>query len=110
AGNRVRKISGRTSSTRGNLGAAAIRHAVNGAGVIVRHQQRTVFHDLHVDGSADIGVVLQKAGEERLPRFNAAVLVQISNDDVAADFLGAVPGTVTRDESGIAVLGRKHLA
>src|SRR6185437_8169353 len=71
--------------------ALAVGDAIDRAVVIVRDQQRAVLHRLHVDRPADIGVVLQEAGQKRLLRFHRAVLVQINDDEVAADLVRLVP-------------------
>src|SRR5438067_77999 len=71
-----------------------IAHAIDGAVVVVGNEQRSVLHDLHVGGTADIIVVLDETGDERFHRLHAAVLVEGRDDDVAADLLGLVPGAV----------------
>src|SRR4030095_1810612 len=80
----------RHCSTRGDLGAA-VGHAVNRASVVVRDEQRTILHDLHVHWPSAVFVVLKEAGEKRLLRSYAAVLVQLYDDDIAADLPRAVP-------------------
>src|SRR5262245_41045142 len=90
--------------------AAVVADAVVPAGIVVGDQQRTVLHDFDVDRTPDIGVVLQEAGQERLPGFHAAVGVELRHDDVAADLGGLVPGAVARDEDRVAIRGREHAA
>src|SRR5262249_11495291 len=87
---------------------ARICHAVDRASVVVRNQKRAVLHDLHVDRSPNIFVVLEEAGKERLPRLHTAVLVQLGDADIATDLLRPVPGAVVRDEDRVAVFWRKH--
>src|SRR5262249_33423939 len=65
---------------------------------IVGSQQRAVLHPLDVHRTSDIAVVLEEAGEERLPGFHRAVLVDIRDHDVAPDLLAPVPRAVPRDE------------
>jgi hypothetical protein len=64
------------SSTCGDFGAA-VGHAVNRPGVIVRDKQRAVLHDLHVHRPAAVFVVLEKAGEKWLLRLHGAILVEL---------------------------------
>src|SRR5215472_17498375 len=87
-----------------------IGHAIDGAVVVVGNEQRSVLHDLHVDGTADVIVVLDEAGDEGLYRFDGAVLVERRHDDVAADLLGLVPGAVAGDEDRVPVFGREHVS
>ena len=101
--------SARHTSTRSDLGAA-VGHAVDRAGMVVRYQQRTILQNLDVHRPAAVFVVLEETGEKRLLRLHAAVFVQLHDDDVAADLLGPVPRTVTRNENRILVLARKHFA
>src|SRR6266496_3871613 len=65
---------------------------------------------MHVDGPTAVFVVLEKAGEKRLLRFHAAILVQLHHDDVAANFFCPVPRAVAGDEDGMLILARKHFA
>src|SRR5215475_7963717 len=90
--------------------AAVVADAVDRAGIIVRHQQRAVLEHLHVYRAADIVVVLQEAGHERLPGFHAAIGVELHDDDIAAELGGLVPRAVAGDEDRIAIGSRKHLA
>jgi hypothetical protein len=53
-----------TRSTIGDL-AAPVRHEVDRSSVVIRDQERAVLHDLHVDWSSNIFVVLEEADEER---------------------------------------------
>src|SRR5262245_38654179 len=78
--------------------------------MVIRYQQRTIFQDLHVHRPAAVFVVLEKSSEKRLLRPYAAILVQFHDDDVAADLLGPIPGTVARNEDCILVLARKHFS
>ena len=64
----------------------------------------------HVDRAADIFVVLDEAGQERLDRFHLAVLVVLDDDDVTALLLRLVPGAMARDEDGVPVGLREHAA
>src|SRR5262249_4484658 len=89
---------------------AVVADAVNRAGVIVRHQQRAVLEHLHVYRAADIVVVLQEAGHERLPGFHAAIGVELHGNDIAAELGGLVPRAVAGDEDRVAIGSRKHLA
>src|SRR5215510_13210481 len=89
-------------STFGDL-AAPVRHTVDRASVVVRDQERAVLHDLHVDRSPNIFVVLKETGKERFPRLHTTVLVQLRDDDVAADLLRPVPGAMARDEDRVTV-------
>ena len=66
------------------------------------------MHDLHIDWPPAICVVLKEAGEKRLPRFYIAVLVQLRDDDIAADLPRPVPGAVAGDEDRVAVFWREH--
>src|SRR2546425_9679227 len=50
-----------SSFNAGDLGAA-VGHTVNRAGMVVRDEQRAILHDLHVDRTADIFIILEKAG------------------------------------------------
>src|SRR2546428_331474 len=95
----------KSPSTSSDLGAA-VGHAVDRADVIVRDEQRTIFHDLHVDRPAAVFVVLEETNEKRLLRFHRTVLVQLHDDDVAADLLRPVPGAIARDEDRILILAR----
>src|SRR5262249_36329836 len=84
---------GKMSSARGHA-AAVVADAVDRAGVIVRHQQRAVLEHLHVHRAADIVVVLQEAGHERLPGFHAAIGVEPYDNDIAAELGRLVPRAV----------------
>src|SRR5262245_19231720 len=90
-----------------DLGAAG-SHAIDRAGMIIRYQQRTIFQDLHVHRPAAVFVILKKSGEKWFLRLYCAILVQLYDNDVAADFLCSVPGAVARDEDRVLILARKH--
>src|SRR6202023_3278812 len=62
--------------------AVAVADAIDRAGVVVGNQQRAVLHDQEVDRPADVVVVLQETGEERVERLQRAVLVELGPDDV----------------------------
>src|SRR5438105_15318001 len=64
------------SAAHGRRGLA-VSNAIDRAGIIVGDQQRAVPHHLHVHRAAEIVVVLEKSGHERLLRPHAAVPVQI---------------------------------
>jgi len=85
-----------------------IRDAIDRA--VVTDQQRSVLHDRNIGGTADIFVILDEARDERLDRFHRAVLVELGDNNIAADLLRAVPRAVARDENLVLVLLRKHAA
>src|ERR1700744_3806086 len=62
----------------------AVGDAIDGAVPVVGDQERTVLHLHHIDRPADIFVVLQETGDQRLHRPHGAVLVQMDDDHVAA--------------------------
>src|SRR5262245_43744121 len=70
---------------------ASSAHAVDRAVEVVGHQHRTVRHRQHVDGTADVGVVLDKAGDERLHGLYRAVAVELDRQDITADLDALVP-------------------
>ena len=69
----------------------AVAHPVDSSVVVVRHQQRAVLHDQNVGRASDVVVVIEKAGDERLHRVEAAVRLELHEHEIAARFLGAVP-------------------
>src|SRR5262245_4106429 len=81
---------------------AAVGDAIDRAGVVVGDEQRAVLHHLHVDRPADIAVVLEEAGHERLERLDAAVTVERDVDHIAANLARLVPRAVARDEDAAA--------
>src|SRR5262249_24247666 len=101
-------LGGRSSPSPPGHARVAVAHPVDGARVVGGDEQRAVLQDQGVDRPADIVVVLQEAGQERLPGLNRAVLVELHHDDVAADLLGLVPRAVAGDEDRVAVLLGEH--
>src|SRR5881392_2278189 len=87
---------------RGHL-RLAVGDAIDRAVPVVGDQQRAILHLHHVDRPADILVVFQKAGDERLPRLHRAVLVQLDDDDVTALLVRFIPRTVARDDDRVLV-------
>src|SRR5262249_20716100 len=90
--------------------AAAVCYPIDCTSEVIRDQERAVLHHLHVDRPSDVFIVLEEAGEKGLHRLHRAVLVQLRDNDVAADLLRPVPGAVTRDEDGVTVFWREHAA
>src|SRR5262245_22964169 len=99
----------RVSAT-GGCPLAAVADAVDGAVVVVRDQQRAVFHDHHVGRPPDVVVVLEEAGHERLHRPEGAVRFELHHHKVTSDLGGAVPRSMARDDDLVAVGGREHCA
>ena len=94
---------------RGDLGLA-VGDAIDRAVPVVGDQQRAVLQLHHVDRPADIIVVLQEAGHERLDRTSPCRPCSASRRDVAAELLGPVPRAVPRHEDRILVGLREHVA
>src|SRR5258706_564038 len=94
---------------RGDL-RLAVGDAIDRAVIVIGDQQRTVFHLQHIDRPAQIAVVFQEAGDERLRGFDRAVLVQLDDDDIAAKFLGPVPRTVPCHDDGVLVALREQVS
>src|ERR1700676_2003469 len=65
----------------------AVADAIDGAVPVVGDQKRAVLHLHHIDRPADVIVVVEKAGEERLRGLHRAVLVQLDDADLPAKFL-----------------------
>src|SRR6202000_2233764 len=76
----------------------AVAQAIDGAVPVIRDEHRTVLHLHHVNRTANILVVLEEAGDDRLDVLDRAVLVQMGDDDVTTELVGAIPRTVTRDD------------
>src|ERR1051325_4528785 len=86
-----------TASVRGGGLRVAVGHAIDGAGVVVRDEDRAVLHLLNIHRPADILVVDQEAGDERLDRLHPAVLVELHERDAAAELVAPVPPSVAPD-------------
>src|SRR5262249_48157656 len=86
----------------------AVADAVDGTVPVIGNQDRAVLHQHDVVGPADIFVVLEEAGDERLDIPDLAVLVEMHGNDVAAELVGPVPGAVARDDDRTLVVFREH--
>src|SRR6185369_13423364 len=91
-----------------NASLAAVADPIDRTGVVVADEQRSVLHDVEVDRAAEIVVVLDEAGHERLD-LGAALAVGPRHVH-AVVLLGPVPRPVDRDEHRALVLRREHLA
>src|SRR5882672_6444278 len=86
----------------------AVGDAIDGAVPVVGDQERAILHWQHIDRAADILVVFEEAGDERLHRLHRAVLVQFDDNDVTANLLRPVPGAVPRHDDRVLVGLREH--
>src|SRR5262249_34867016 len=89
---------------------AVVSHSIDRAVIVVGDQHRAVLEDHEVSRAPDIIVVFNEARDERIDGFHRTVLVEGHHDDVAAELLGSIPRAVARDEDGIAVFRREHVA
>src|SRR5437588_1925572 len=62
----------------------AVADAIDGTVIVVGDQDRAVLELQHVDRPADIFVVFQESGDQRLDGFDRAILVQLDDDNVTA--------------------------
>src|SRR5262245_44741287 len=87
---------------------AAVADSIDRTGVIIADQQRAVLHHQEVRRAAEVFVVLDEAGHERLD-LRAALAVG-PRDEHAVVLLRAVPRPMLGDEHRALVLRREHLA
>src|SRR6266508_4387367 len=88
----------------------AVGDAIDGAVPVVGDQERAILHRQHIDRAADMLVVFEETGDQRLHRLHRAVLVELDDNDVTADFPGAVPRAVPGDDGHVLVGFREHTA
>src|SRR6476620_11653602 len=88
----------------------AVGDAIDRAVPVVGYEQRTILQLQHIDRAADILVVFHEAGEERLQRLHRAILVELCDHEVAANFFRPVPRAVPGDDGHVLVAFREHAA
>src|SRR5882724_5752129 len=88
----------------------AVGDTIDRAVPVVGDQDRAVLELQYIDRPADILIVFEEPGDERLLRLYGAVLVQLDHEDITANFRRAVPGAVPRDNDRVLVGLREHAA
>src|ERR1700761_3913196 len=89
----------------------AVADAVDRAGPVVGHQDRTVLVEDDVVGTAEIALVaLDPAGRQHVLLGVLAVGTDDDANDAAALVLVPVPGTVLGDQDAVLVIGRELVA